>query len=243
MSETSLVLPGSPGGLNACAEIALVESKGKNYIVHCGNGASAVLKRDVDFAKVPKAKSPSLLKSGAEKICMGYGLLQQYSIESKIERFDGANPFAMYVVRCDLVKVYNGMQYVFSCAYGSANTGEKRNGFNSAYDSANSALKMAQKRALVSAAIAISGLSDAFTQDMENETFMEKAKDLVNSDDPNTPVTTAQIRRLYAVGADAGLTANEVKQKLAAEGITSTKQILQKDYNGIIDMIKGTNDA
>ena len=98
--------------------------------------------------------------------------------------------------------------------------------------------KMAQKRALVSAALAISGLSDAFTQDMENEEFMTKAKDLVETDKEDAPVTNAQIKRLYAIGADAGLMANEVKQKLAAEGITSTRQILQKDYNRIIDLIK-----
>ena len=141
-------------------------------------------------------------------------------------------------MRCDLVKVYDGVQYVLSCAYGSANTSEKRNGFNSAFDSANNALKMAQKRALVSAALAISGLSDAFTQDMENEEFMTKAKDLVDTDKEDAPVTNAQIKRLYAIGADAGLMANEVKQKLAAEGITSTRQVLQKDYNRIIDLIK-----
>ena len=164
--------------------------------------------------------------------------MQQYHIESKIEQFDGKAPFVYYVVRCDLVKVYDGVQYVLSCAYGSANTSEKRNGFNSAFDSANNALKMAQKRALVSAALAISGLSDAFTQDMENEEFMTKAKDLVETDKEDAPVTNAQIKRLYAIGADAGLMANEVKQKLAAEGITSTRQILQKDYNRIIDLIK-----
>ena len=67
---------------------------------------------------------------------------------------------------------------------------------------------------------------------------MTKAKDLVETDKEDAPVTNAQIKRLYAIGADAGLMANEVKQKLAAEGITSTRQILQKDYNRIIDLIK-----
>lgn len=232
MNDTALV------SYSAAAEIATVSAKGKNYIVNCGGVSSTTLRRDTDFGVIPKTKKPSLYKSGAEKICMGYGLLQQYHIESKIEQFDGKAPFAYYVVRCDLVKVYDGVQYVLSCAYGSANTSEKRNGFNSAFDSANNALKMAQKRALVSAALAISGLSDAFTQDMENEEFMTKAKDLVETDKEDAPVTNAQIKRLYAIGADAGLMANEVKQKLAAEGITSTRQILQKDYNRIIDLIK-----
>ena len=33
----------------------------------------------------------------------------------------------------------------------------------------------------------------------------------------------------------------EVKQKLAAMGYTSTKQIKQKDYNAICDALKGEN--
>ena len=61
-------------------------------------------------------------------------------------------------------------EIIFTSGYGSANTREKRNGFNGAFDSANSTLKMAQKRALVSAAISICGGSDLFTQDIEDET-------------------------------------------------------------------------
>ena len=214
------------------AELAIATPKGKNYMVQCGTISTVPLKRDVDFGVVPRTKKPSLYKSGAEKICMGYGLLQQYEIESKIEQ-PGKDPFFFYNVKCNLVKVVNGTQYVLTSAYGSANTAEKRNGLNQPYDSANNALKMAQKRALVAAALSISGLSDAFTQDMENEEFMAKGKDLIDTDKPDSPISTQQIRRLYAIGGEAGLTSNEVKQKLAVLGFTSTKQILQKDYETI----------
>ena len=96
---------------------------------------------------------------------------------------------------------------------------------------------MAQKRALVAAALAISGLSDAFTQDMENEDFMSKAQNLLDTDKPESPISTAQIRRLYAIGGEAGLTANEVKNFLASHGYASTKQILQKDYNEVCELV------
>ena len=219
------------------AKIAVVQPKGKNYLINCGNFGQQVLKRDVDFGVIPKTKKPSLFKSGAEKVAMGYGLLQHYTIESKIEQV-GKEPIFYYLVRCDLVKVYNGIEYVWTSAYGSANTSEKRNGFNSPYDAANSTLKMAQKRALVAAALSISGLSDAFTQDMENEDFMQNAQALIDTDKPDSPVSTAQIKRLYAIGGEAGMNAAEVKQILVAQGYTSTKQIKQKDYDAVIDLIK-----
>ncbi len=224
--------------INATASIAIAKPSGKNYMVNCA-GIETKLKRDTDFGVIPKTKQPTLFKSGAEKICMAYGLLQHYDIESKIEQFDGKAPFFYYLVKCSLVKIHNGTEYVWTTGYGSANTAEKRNGFNSPADAANGTIKMAQKRALVAAALAISGLSDAFTQDMENENFMQNAKVLVDSDNPDSPVTAQQIKRLYALGADAGLNAAEVKQKLAAQGITSTKQILQKDYNRVCDLISG----
>lgn len=222
--------------VQAEAKIAVVKTSGKNYLVDCGF-SKQTLRRGVDFGVIPKTKKPSLFKSGAEKIAMGYGLLQHYTIESKIEEA-GKEPFFFYCVRCDLCKVYNGVEYVWTSAYGSANTNEKRNGFNSAYDSANSTLKMAQKRALVAAAISISGVSDAFTQDMENEDFMNNAQALIDTDKPDSPISTAQIKRLYAIGGELGMTAGEVKTLLAAQGYTSTRQILQKDYDSVIEIIK-----
>ena len=219
------------------AAIAIVQPKGKNYLINCGGFGTQTLKRDVDFGVIPKTKKPSLYKSGAEKVAMGYRLLQHYTIESKIEQV-GKEPIFYYLVRCDLCKIYNGTEYIWTSAFGSANTSEKRNGFNSPYDAANSTLKMAQKRALVAAALSISGLSDAFTQDMENEDFMQNAQNLIDTDKPDSPVSTAQIKRLFAVGGEAGLTAAEVKQILAAQGYTSTKQIKQKDYDAVIDLIK-----
>lgn len=222
------------------AERAIMTPKGHGYVVSAGTGGMQIpLKRDIDFGRIPKTKKPSLYKSGAEKVVMAYGLLTHYDIESKIEDPNPKAPMFFYTVKCSLVKIHNGIEYVFTTGYGSANTSEKRNGFNSAFDAANSTLKMAQKRALVAAALSISGLSDAFTQDMENEEFMEGAKALVDTDKPDSAISTQQIRRLYAIGADNGKTAQEVKDKLATMGFTSTKQITQKDYERVCKALNG----
>ena len=222
-----------------------VATRGGNYVVASPlTGIETQLKRNVDFGIIPGTRKPSLLKSGAERICMAYGLMQRYSIESKIEEFDEKKAFFHYLVKCELVKInpMNGQEYVFCSAYGSANTSESRNGNKSAANSANSTVKQAQKRALVAAALSVSGLSQMFAQDMDNEEFMGGAKELVSTLDEDAPVTSKQIQRLYALANMAGYSANEAKTILAAGGYTSTKDIKQKDYEkvcGWFDKEKG----
>ena len=221
---------------------AIVEPKRLNYEISVSGGTPATLRRDIDFGVIKGTKKPSLYKSGAEKICFAYGLMQRYHIESKIEETD-PEPFFFYTVRCDLVKLnmQNGQEYVFTSGYGSANTKEKRNGFNGAFDSANSSLKMAQKRALVSAAISICGGSDLFTQDIEDESFVEKNyAEIKQTTDDEAPVTSKQIKRLYAIGAEAGRNVEQIKQLLSAKGYTSTKDIKQKDYDEVCKLVGAT---
>lgn len=225
-------------------EKAVVAAKRMNYELAAPNGKSVMLKRDVDFGVIPKTKKPSLYKAGAEKIAFAYGLMQRYFIESKIEEIGDDSAFFYYLVRCDLVKMLpTGQEIIFTSSYGSANTREKRNGFNGAYDSANSTLKMAQKRALVSAAISICGGSDLFTCDIEDETFVtknfEEMKQAANDD---APITAKQVTRLYAIGGDAGKTKKEIIQILASKGYTSSKDIKQKDYDAVCALV-GADDG
>ena len=221
---------------------AIATAQRGNYQIQCG-ASSVELKRGVDFDNpiVKTGKNagkkafdkPILQKAGAEKIAFGFGLCQRYTIESKIENTDKDGMFFMYVVRCDLVKFVPEIgEVLISNAYGSANTAEGRNGFKSAADSANNALKMAMKRALVGAAIAISGISDIFTQDIDNDSFMESSK-AITEEKPDTPITSKQIQRIYAIAASAGLNTEQAKQKIKAMGYASTKDIKQKDYDKV----------
>jgi len=217
---------------------ALVNARRMNYEISVPGGTPAVLKRDVDFGVIKGTKKPSLYKPGAEKICFAYGLMQRYSIESKVEDI-GSDPMFYYLVRCDLVKMLpTGQEIVFTSGYGSANTKEKRNGFNGAYDAANGTLKMAQKRALVGAAISICGGSDLFTQDIEDETFMTKNFDEIKkTTKDDAPITAKQRQRIFAIGNDAGKNTEAVKQILASKGFTKTEDIRQKDYDEICKLV------
>ena len=116
MSENAMVL------YTASAELAKVTPKNKNYLVSCGElGKDIELKRNTDFGLIPGTKKPTLFKSGAEKICMGYGLLQQYELVDADKQFGKDGALFRYLFKCNLVKVVNGQEYVLSCGFGSAN--------------------------------------------------------------------------------------------------------------------------
>lgn len=236
---------------------ALAETSGENYIVRSPfDNGSVELKREVDFDVIPGTKSPSLLKPGAEKIVSVYGLLVHYAIESKMEEAnaemtiikDGEErivhkPLFFYNVRCDLIKIANdGTEYLFASGFGSANTSEKRNGWNSPFDSANSTLKMAQKRALVQAALSVSGLSALFSQDIENETFMKKFDELNNAV-KNGTITQKQGKLIFATAADAGYSAKKIKEKLAEWGYADIKSINQNELDDVLNKVKALKEA
>lgn len=218
---------------------ALAANQGKNYAISCG-AASVTLARGTDFGNPVVKKTgkkafekPILYKSGAEKLAFGFGLCQLYEVESAIEQA-GESPLFFYRVKCSLVRPgASGVPpTVISNGYGSANTNESRNGFKGAYDSANSTLKMAKKRALVDAALCISGLSDLFSQDIENDDFMEQSGDILR-ETPESRITARQIQRIFAIAAGAGLNTEQAKTKIKAMGYASTKDILQKDYDKV----------
>lgn len=224
------------------AEQAIAKASGVNYKVKSPVGGEVLLKRDVDFGVIPNTKSPSLYKSGAEKVCMAYGLLQHFTTESKIEQYDKNGCFFYFLVKCELVKIANdGRQYVFTTGYGAANTAERRNGRNAnTPDAINSCVKMAQKRALVAAALSISGLSDMFTQDMEDENFMNKAKDTILGE--NDPITNAQLTRLFAIAGKSGFKKDEVKERINKAGFKTAKDITQKDYERVCALFENDNE-
>jgi len=226
------------------AEKAIAKHNRENYTLQLGT-METTLKRGVDFDNpiVPKTgkkafNKPILQKAGAEKIAFGFGLLQQYELVSCSENYDGQNSYYAYTVRCDLVKLGpNGEKIVVSNSYGHANSAEARSGFKTAPDSANGSLKMAQKRALVGAAIAISGLSDLFTQDIENDKFMAEAASITKARDDD-PISSKQIQRIYALAGSKGLSTPEAKQLLISLGYASTKSITQKDYDSVCKAIE-----
>jgi len=231
--------------VSASGTMALAKETGTGYKVTSPlTGGETKLARDVDFGVVPGTKKPSLYKSGAEKIAMAYGLMTRYSIESKIEEYDpkSGNAFFYYMVKCSLWKGFTNPQtgeykeVEFANGFASGNTSEKRNGSNSAYNASNSTLKMAEKRALVQAALAVSGLSSMFTMDMEDETAV-KAADMLNQK-PESLTNAKQRQRMFDVAAQAGMSVEEFKRWLSAEGYPKTTAITVEQFEKIINDLK-----
>lgn len=220
---------------------AIASVDGVNYKINTPFGGTATLKRDVDFGVIPGTRSPSLLKAGAEKVAMAYGLLQHFTTESKIEQYDKSGCFFYFLVKCELVKIANdGKEYVFATGYGSANTAERRNGKNANTPEAiNACIKMAEKRSLCAAALHISGLSDMFTQDIEDEAFMNKAMNTLLGDDD--PLTAAQLKRLFAIAGKAGLRKPEITKRINEAGFKSATDITQKDYEKVCALFENND--
>ena len=222
---------------------AVAKAKGSSYVVTSPlTNTSIDIKRNVDFGVIPGTKKPSLYKSGAEKVIMAYGLMCRYSIESSIENYDPkTGAFFHYLVRCDLVKGFaqsNGeyREVVYSNGYGEANSGESRNGSKSGVNAANNTIKMAQKRAMVQAALSVSGLSSMFSQDMEDETGLA-GKDMLEQK-PDDKINAKQRSRIFDVGAQAGMTTDQVRRWLSSEGFAKTTEITIKQFDEIIEKLK-----
>lgn len=211
-----------------------------NYTIRGPGGVTATLKRGIDFGMIrkkngdPMTKNPTLYKSGAEKVAVVYGLCQRYTLESKLE--DIEHGFFYFLIRCDLIKINDGKEYVITSAYGSGNTREGRTGNQSPYDGANSAVKMAQKRALVSAALSLGCVSDMFTQDIESDT--EDGSAYMNARDPESPITAAQVKFFYTACSRHGLTKQEAKALLKTHGYDSASKVKTKDFDALLDALE-----
>lgn len=151
-----------------------------------------------DYAVVPgtdrdprKPPKPSLHKPGAEKVALAFGLSAEFTVEEKEIDHTGEYPWVKrrwewgerrgekvwseekgvayglyrFVVRCDLRHRESGI-VVASCI-GVCSTMESKY-CDRPRDCENTALKMAQKRAFVGATLIAAGLSDEFTQDIED---------------------------------------------------------------------------
>lgn len=212
-----------------------VKQRGDNYAVQLGD-KKMVLVRNVDFGVIPGTKRPSLMKSGAERIVMSLGLSQRYIIESCIEHFEQEPPFAFYRVKCELFYTRpDGMEITVTEGVGSANTMEKQCGKQSPYDSANARLKMAKKRAMVDACLTVGQLSSMFSQDMENEEFMQSQTAIIDED---ATITPKQLKRLFTMAGKMGVDKAKCSEIVASFGYASAKDIKVKDYDKVCDKIE-----
>jgi len=118
-----------------------------------------------DYGTIPGTNKPTLLKPGAEKIMRLARVACEYTIINQVEDWD--RPLFSYTVKCHVRIVAGGP--IIEEGLGEANTLEAQNANKNAFTLKNTVLKMAKKRALVDAALAIGRLSDLFTQDIDDD--------------------------------------------------------------------------
>ena len=166
-----------------------------NKISQIQAAIQSTLKQGHDYDTIPGTGKPTLLKPGAEKILMMFGLTSEYEFMEKIEDYD-RGIFA-YTIRCVLSK--NGSK--ITEGVGSCNSKENKYRWrwtkekdlpqgidkdslkqktnkwgdteyqtenDEIYSQANTILKMAKKRAQVDATLTVASLSELFTQDIED---------------------------------------------------------------------------
>ena len=200
-----------------------------NYNMSIGD-FNCTLIRDVDFGKVPKAKTPSLYKSGAEKVLLGYGLYYDTEIIDTYKDFQHGVFYYEVVARA-----YDQNGKVVRSGVGCCNTNESSFGMAGGYNSANNCLKKAKKRAVVDLALTLGSLSNAFTQDIEDDDNEKRASQLLSDNDPITP---KQAKRIFAIASNNEITTEKAKALLTEWGFESTKSILQKDYDQICEKLE-----
>jgi mono/diheme cytochrome c family protein len=157
----------------------------------------AVMKKDVHFGVIPGTDKPTLLKPGAEVLCMAFRIADSYEVEDL-----SADGLVRYRVTCTGTHQTTGT--VLGTGMGEASSGEekykwrkatspqeydetpanlrrtkhvkKRNGEGYSVqqvrtepaDLANTVLKMANKRAKMAMVLNVTAASDCFAQDLED---------------------------------------------------------------------------
>ena len=85
--------------------------------------ASSVMRQDVDFGVIPgTGKKPTLLKPGAEKLAVFFGLEAHFTLVDRVEDWEGG--FFFYRYECQLIHRETGR--VVGNAFGSCNTRESK---------------------------------------------------------------------------------------------------------------------
>lgn len=160
----------------------------------------------LDCGTIPGTSKPTLLKPGAEKLCTAFGaavkieVLPTSEVNHEIEfsyktkwKSGTALGLYRYVVRTSLFSKVTGE--FWGEGIGSCSTLESKY-CDRPRDCENTVLKMAKKRALVDAALTVFGLSNRFTQDVE-DLVVEPQESRTNRASPssqsNRPVQSQKV--------------------------------------------------
>jgi len=196
------------------------------------------LNKDVDYGLIPGCKKPSLFKPGAEKINMLMGLTSSYDIIDSTR--DWENGFFQYQVKCMIMR--GGI--VITEGLGSCNTRERKYVNNDPYDTDNTVLKMAKKRAFIDATLHVGSLSDVFSQDLDDiDIEGNKVSDNKVYTDNDGTITTKQAKRMFALSGGKAEIVKEVMLEAGYDENAKSNEVQKIHYDEICKEIEKRANA
>ncbi|MGL6348445.1 MAG: hypothetical protein ACRC2U_01040 [Aeromonas sp.] len=183
---------------------------------------------------------PILFKSGAEKLTTLFNLSTGVTLLKDHEDWDkGVFAYTYKAV------VRDRLNRVLSECVGACNSKERKYLKQDAFSIQNTLHKMAQKRALVGAVLLATNASALFANgetelrqnlsvDGDRPTWDLDAE-VVEAPEAPTPITAAQVKRLFAIAKEAGHTKESLYLMLEQSGIESIKAILPTEYDDVCD--------
>lgn len=212
------------------------------------------MKDGVDYGKI-KIKTrdgreveskPSLFKPGSEKFCSLFHFRPTFERDNDTWEMTGKTP-GLFCYKCELV-ASNGA--VVGEGRGTALLNEK-SGWT-----VNNAVKIAEKRAQIDAVLRTGGLSDFFTQDLEDmaanqqprsehrpATPTQSQQPSEYKADPNRPLqgqmTEAQNRAIFANLKRLNITSDQLKTKF---GFVHISELSKQQASDILDRLFKTRE-
>ena len=191
----------------------------------------------VDFGRIKTKRGlskPSLWKPGAEKICGMLGITAHFPTLKDWEQVVlSGNEINNVIIRCEL---HDAQGHVVAGGVGARN-------LQNEYGDLNKCLKMAEKSAHIDATLRMAGLSEVFTQDLEDMNLTaHDMQPLVNTQPvkPNV-ISEAQRKRLEARIHELRLDRQRVKDwitKATKGGVTHFKDLNKVQYKKLDEMLE-----
>lgn len=222
------------------------------------------MQENVHFGKIPGTDKPSLYKPGAEMICATFRIAVRFHVEdlssTNLVRYrvtcqgvsqDGQvlgesigeastaeEKYRWRRVVCD-EEFDAAPEHLRRVKYGRGQGGShytQKQIMTNAADSANTILKMAQKRALVGMTLTVTGCSDIFSQDLEDQGEGEGVDDAPKP--PKTPQSkSSKAAPKAAPAADFGLGERKwVEAKIKDRGLELAPVLAEGGIESLNDL-------
>lgn len=196
-----------------------------------------VLEEGRDYGKINGTNRETLLKAGAERLCIAFGSYPSFEVadteidHDRLNEHRSGRSYGLYryVIRCKIR--LRQTDEIIGEGIGSCSTLESKY-ISRPRDCENTVLKMAEKRAFVAATLHAFGLSDRFTQDVEDmvEVVEYEEKPLTNPIEITKRLgpSDAEGKRISKLCKDAGKTYTEFVCEAWAHGVRTAKELV--DY-------------